>query len=220
MCTVVVTQNVERGKKLCSFLSFFDFCAFHSTSRLRLLCIFLFRYLKCVPNILFSFFIFCAPAGIMEFMCACLMNKCICVHQFVRGIECVSVGFCVLLEFTMRFFFVDHCWRRYCVYIFFHSVDPFFLLFSRAPCFLVVHYMMQLFLLSPVLLHLALSCSLASSLSLSLSLLSTCVKWFLFVLLIKFSSSASHSHFYCTILCCRFSPIFVSLFCVFWCLWV
>lgn len=40
------------------------------------------------------------------------------------------------------------------------------------------------------------------SLSFSLSLLSTCVKWFLFVLLIKFSSSASHSHFtalYCAV---------------------
>lgn len=99
----------ERKKIVLVSFFFFDFCAFHSTSRLRLLCIFLFRYLKCVPNILFSFFIFCALAGIMGYMCACLMNKCICVHQFVRGIECVSVGFCVLLEFTMRFFFVDHC---------------------------------------------------------------------------------------------------------------
>lgn len=54
----------ERKKIVLVSFFFFDFCAFHSTSRLRLLCIFLFRYLKCVPNILFSFFIFCAPAGV------------------------------------------------------------------------------------------------------------------------------------------------------------
>lgn len=109
----------ERKKIVLVSFFFFDFCAFHSTSRLRLLCIFLFRYLKCVPNILFSFFIFCAPAGIMEYMCACLMNKCICVHQFVRGIECVSVGFCVLLEFTMRFFFRRSLLTKIlCVYFF------------------------------------------------------------------------------------------------------